>query len=297
MNKFLIALLFLPSISNADGFVDKIVDKLASMNKPKAENVIVLKESNLLSLRVPVTRSSIAPIQKKAVNMSRELDEDEQVYFWLDTPGGEIYSGNELINTLRSIQRPVHTITNFAASMGYVFVQSLDKRYVVEEGVLMMHRPYVQFEGEFPEQFTSRINDFSNSIAALDGRIAARIGVPTMEYLNMTEHEYWVSGKRTVDVKMADKVVVVKCDKSLRGTTTEYFDTFFGKLSIKWNKCPLISAPESISLADDGVITTEKQDFLEFVKQSLSDRRKFASSVENKQRWQKAMKMNWDVWW
>ena len=33
MNKFLIALLFLPSISNADGFVDKIVEKLASMNK------------------------------------------------------------------------------------------------------------------------------------------------------------------------------------------------------------------------------------------------------------------------
>ena len=81
--------------------------------------------------------------------MDASLKSGYPIYLFLNTPGGSIQAGLELIEGLNGINRPIHTVTLFAASMGWQLVQHLGTRYVLKYGVLMSHKARGQFSGEF----------------------------------------------------------------------------------------------------------------------------------------------------
>lgn len=231
-----------------------------SADKQTKKDTIVLSSDNVLILNSAVDSSSTAPIILK----SRELNEPsvfesfnnkskKPIYLFLNTPGGDIQSGLELIEGLKGSERPIHTVTLFAASMGFQISQNLGDRYILNKGVLMSHRASGGIQGSFggkkPSQMDSRYNMWLNRLQEMDQTTVERTkGKQTLEsYQNAYADELWLSGSQAVEGGYADKVVTMKCDKSLTGTTSHSADFMGIHISYELDNCPINTAPMNVS--------------------------------------------------
>ena len=209
---------------------------------------LTLTERNTLVLRNVVDSQSVAKLQDEATKLSQGLSKDEKIYLFLDTPGGDIQAGGELITTLQGLPQRVDTVTNFAASMGFITVQSLGTRYVLPGGILMSHRARGGAQGQIPGELNTRVNFFTQMMDDQDEAIAKRVKMSKKDYQQLIINEHWVYGQRAVKSNMADEVITVRCNKILsEGKVKETLYTFFGPVKLVYSACPLITAPLEIS--------------------------------------------------
>lgn len=234
----------------------------APQGKTEKRETVVLTKDNTLVLRDVIDDDSVGPLILKAneLNKSNILGQKSKkpLYLFLDTPGGSIQSGIDMINALNGLGRPVKTITSFAASMGFQTVQNLGERLVLPNSTLMSHRARGEIGGEFggisPSQMENRIQMWTSLITSLDLQTVKRTdGRQTLlSYQTAYANEMWRGGEEAVKEGYADKVVNVQCDESLSGTTPHQFD-FMGIVHVTYElaDCPLIAAPLNVQIKID----------------------------------------------
>lgn len=208
---------------------------------------IVLTEDNSVTFNQPVRDAYVARKQLEIIQKSYKLPSTQPIYLVLDTPGGSVTDGLIFIDTIKSLNRPVHTITIFAASMGYQMVQELGTRYITPSGTLMSHRGAVGgLAGQIPGELVSRLGHIQSLLLRMNQNAAKRLGMSVAKYQESIVHELWSFGKQAVDTKQADQVVNVRCTKELISKTiTESVDTMFGPIDVQFSACPLITSPVS----------------------------------------------------
>lgn len=228
---------------------------------------IVLTEDNLLILDDEVSQSSVGKIIQDARKLDQELPSGYPLILFLRTPGGDIDAGLQLIEFFQSINRPVNTVTLFAASMGFQIVQHSGTRYIMKYGELMSHQAAGGFRGSFSHgksQFDSRYLHWLETIKLMDLKTVERThGKQTLDsYQSAYEHELWRRGDDAVKEGYADEVVTVRCSKSISGVNSQVFDFMGMQIAVDFDKCPLITAPVGIHL----MIFTNKDEFMELNK-------------------------------
>lgn len=222
----------------------KLLLALFMMINVAVASTVTLDSDNTVSLRDTFTSGSVANVINKLQGLHAELPEHRNINLYLNSPGGSIIAGNELIKFINSLGREVNVICDFCASMGFQTLQGINgKRYVTKFGVLMSHKAYGGFRGEFPGQVENRLNFWLKRLAKMDEITVARTnGKQTLEtYQALYENEYWCNDTDCVDNGFADAVVDVKCSKSLAGTESQIVQTYFGAYEIFVSKCPLIT--------------------------------------------------------
>lgn len=208
---------------------------------------VVLSESNTVVFRSEVNATSVGRAQHELLKKSAKLPSREPIYLVLDTPGGDIVSGNQLIDTAKGLGRPVHTITIFAASMGFNFVQRLSNRYILPSGTLMAHRARVSgIEGQVPGEAITSLASVLKVVTRMEEQNAGRLGITFDDYTKLVKDEYWVDGEDSLRQGAADNLAAIKCDKSLQGETRETFYTMWGPITVVWDKCPAVTSPIGI---------------------------------------------------
>lgn len=230
-----------------------LVGLFVSFNAYSKETVQVLtiNARNTLVIRNVINSQTVAKVQEKANRMSQNLAASEPIYLFLDTPGGSIDAGNEMITNLIGLKQKVHTITNFAASMGFITAQSLGTRYILPNGILMSHRASGGAEGQIPGELNTRVNFFTEMLDAQDEVISARVKLTKTNYQKLVVNEYWTYGAKAVRSNMADKVILVRCNKELsEGKVEETVNTFFGPVIVTYSTCPLVTAPLKVSFSE-----------------------------------------------
>lgn len=233
---------------------DKKTKKLSKNTVAKAtldQESITLTNDNTLVMNKAFRWSTVAKILLQAKKMDANLPSGYPIFLVMDTPGGGITSGLELIEFLSSINRPVHTITLYAASMGFQAVQGLGNRYIVKYGILMAHKARGGFYGEFGDgasQLDSRYGLWMKRILEMDKTAVKRSkGYYTLKTFRAAyENELWLNGFDAVKVGLADKVVKVKCDATLNDSRYETFRFWGFKLMIEYSECPVNSGPLGI---------------------------------------------------
>jgi ATP-dependent Clp protease protease subunit len=235
---------------------------------------ITLTADNTIVLNDEVTGETVA----KVVEQARKLDNQfsfkakfgkkEPIYLFLNTPGGSIQAGLELIEQLQALKRPVYPIVLFAASMGFQITQALGERYILNNGVLMSHRAFGGFEGEFggqaPSQIDSRYSLWMDRLNEMDAQTVKRTnGKQTLEsYQKAYASELWRTGSKSVAEGYADKTAKVNCDSSLEGFETREA-LFMGIIPVKYDlsRCPMNTEPLNIRInirTNRGVKTFEE---------------------------------------
>lgn len=214
-------------------------------NKPKPkDDVLLLRSNNTLSLNMPVMPESVRSLEEKAFQLDQKLPKGEPLYLVLNSPGGSVEAGINLIEFLKGLGRPIHTISMFSASMSFVISQYLNTRYVISSGTLMTHRATVGgIEGTLPGSYQSRSNLILEQILNISQTIATRSGMELEAYLDASVNELWLTSYQAVTRGFADKIVSVKCDKSLSGNTSQNINFLGMNFKLIFSDCPLITTP------------------------------------------------------
>lgn len=229
--------------------------------------VVTLNAKNTYIFRGAVSNETVAKAQMGLMKLSRNLSRDSVIYLVLDTPGGSIQAGNTLVDTIRGLPQKVKTITQFAASMGFYFVQALDERIITPSGVLMAHRAKVGgVSGEVPGEAVVRINMIMDIVREMEKVNALRIGVTLEDYQRVSRDEYWVSGEEAVRQGVADRVAAIACDESLDGINNVVENTIFGQVQVQFSNCPAIMAPLAVNTVPHaGLSPREEESFRQLV--------------------------------
>ena len=239
----------------------KLIITLMLAISPVFAKNIILKKSNTVVLNQAFDSSSTSKVIKDVLKLSEGIKSGEvlDIYLILDTPGGEIGAGLMMIDTLNSIPGvKVHTITLFAASMGFITAQGLNKRYITNSGTLMSHKARGGFRGEFPGQLDSRYNYYLRRLKRIDNGIVKRTkGIHTLKsYRKLMENEYWCEGEDCLKQGFADEIANVSCGKSLIKDVVETVTLrFFGMtttLKVKKSLCPLVLGFEPVKAFING---------------------------------------------
>jgi ATP-dependent Clp protease protease subunit len=211
---------------------------------------ITLSEDNSVLFNQPVSGEYTA---KKTLEILAKSAKNSPIYLVLDTPGGSVPAGLQFIDAIKSLDVKVHTITIFAASMGYQIVQELGKRYILPSGTLMSHRGSVSgMSGQIPGELTSRVAFIQSLLDGMSERSAKRVGMSKEAYELSIVNELWVYGQAAVLSNHADEVVNVKCNKDLiNNTYNEKVRSIFGEVNVTFSKCPIITTPIGISYGSD----------------------------------------------
>lgn len=235
-----------------------------SYSKGDEQDSITLSKNNTLVLNSEVDGESVSSLISNARKMDEEMSSGtgrlgakKPIYLFLYTPGGSIQAGLELIEALKGINRPVNTVTLFAASMGFQIAEALNDRLILKNGVLMSHHASGQFEGSFggvhPSQLDSRYQLWLDRVRELDEQVVARTkGKQTYEsYIAQYDHEMWLGGNKSVAQGYADKVVSVRCDSTLDGVTTKEASFMGLKILYDLDVCPINTAPQNVCISSE----------------------------------------------
>ncbi len=229
-------------------FVAVLLEEPAAGKDP---GVIVLRENNTVSLNTIILDQTIAPVQEALLEKAKSMPPTYPIYLVINSPGGSVSSGNNLIELAKGIKNPIETITLFGASMAFQTAQALGTRHVLESSVLMSHRASGGIEGDIPGSIQTRLNYFLSMLLEMDVRIAKRAGMPIEAYSAAIQNELWLTGKQSVDRHFADDLVKVRCDYSMTGLAKPVIYSLpLANVAVQWHKCPLITTPGSIAISD-----------------------------------------------
>ena len=207
---------------------------------------ITLTKVNSVVLQAYFETKTITLLKQQLLRLDQELREGELIYLVLDSGGGSIQAGYELIDFVAGLKHEVATITIWSASMAFQTVQGLGRRLITTTGTLMSHKARGVFYGQFPGEANSRMKYWMQRILDGDIRAVERTkGKQTLEsYRKLYELEYWCDGQACVDAGFADAVVTPKCGSDLSGTKHVVVDKWLQggnwfKIIEKRSECPL----------------------------------------------------------
>jgi ATP-dependent protease ClpP protease subunit len=248
-----------------------------SVDEPKifdVQKTINLEDDDTVVLKGPVTDDSVSAVEKRLQEISLKLSKNAHIRLVLDTPGGDITAGSDLIDFAKALPQKVDTISLFAASMGFQIAENLNTRYITRTGVLMSHRARLGgLEGQINGEFESRYKMIRRQVDFMELIASKRMGIDLETYRKKIVNELWVYGFDALEERVADETVAVTCGKSMTGSYSQVFNTMMGPVKVTFNKCPLIKAPESVELSQ---IVIGEQDKVEAaVRMAFNNQKKF----------------------
>lgn len=139
----------------------------STYKKPKAFTPMIIEESNsnmqilsvfdrLMQDRIIFLGEAIDDfiantIVAQLLFLDSIADENnpEPIYLYINSPGGSVYDGLAIYDTIQMIKSPVYTVVvGLAASMAFVLAVSGEKghRYMLPNSKMMMHQPLGGFD-------------------------------------------------------------------------------------------------------------------------------------------------------
>ncbi len=200
-------------------------------NSIKALKKIKLTTKNSLVLKGSVDDKSISTL----IHQLNKMEKKNEIYLYLDTPGGSVESGQKLISEI--LNHNVSCIAEKAYSMGFAILQSCVNRYILRHGKLMMHQVQFGLGGEL-----GKVNSYVNFIKQMEYEMthvmAHRIGLELEAFKHKIVDEWWLYGTFALESNCADEMVYVECSKEL---TRQNYTLTKGTHDLIYSKCPLVT--------------------------------------------------------
>lgn len=188
---------------------DHIVNYSGGSHQDGLQQKDLLLEQRMLFLVGPVDDRLVTDLAVRLFYLeSRGPDED--IYLYINSPGGSIHAGLALYDVMEYISCDVVTICfGLAASMASFLLASgtAGKRMAMPSSKIMIHQPLQQLQGTV--QATDMMiyaNEIMKTKAWLNQKMAERTG-QTLETISRdTERDYWMSAQEAVDYGIIDRI-------------------------------------------------------------------------------------------
>ena len=153
--------------------------------------------------------SHVANIIQAQLLFLESVDANKDIQIYINSPGGEVYSGLGIYDTMQFIKPDVATIcTGMAASMAAVLLcaGAQGKRSALPHSRVMIHQPLGGAQGQASDiEITAReILKIKEELALI---IAKHTGKSTEEVIRTGDRDYWRMASEAKDFGMIDEVL------------------------------------------------------------------------------------------
>ncbi len=137
-------------------------------------------------------------------------DPGKDVSIYINSPGGSVYAGLGIYDTMQYISSDVATIcTGMAASMAAVLLVAgqAGKRFALNHSRVMIHQPMGGAQGQASDiEITAReIQKLKHELYSI---IASHSGQPFEKVERDSDRDYWMTSGEAKEYGMIDKVLV-----------------------------------------------------------------------------------------
>lgn len=136
-------------------------------------------------------------------------DAEKDISLYINSPGGEVYSGLAILDTMNYIKPQVSTIcVGMAASMAAVLLASgaKGKRFCLPNSIVMIHQPSGGAQGQATD-ILIHANHIARTKKKLNEILAERTGQPLEVIERDTERDNFMSAQEAADYGLVDKVI------------------------------------------------------------------------------------------
>ncbi|HEU0230958.1 MAG TPA: ATP-dependent Clp endopeptidase proteolytic subunit ClpP [Burkholderiaceae bacterium] len=163
----------------------------------------------------------VGPVEDQSANLIvaqllflESENPDKDISLYINSPGGVVYSGMAIFDTMQFVKPDVSTLcTGFAASMGAFLLAAgaKGKRYSLPNSRIMIHQPSGGAQGQASDiQIQAR--EILSLRERLNSILAERTGQPLERIAEDTERDNYMSAADAVSYGLIDDVLVSRAD-------------------------------------------------------------------------------------
>lgn len=137
-------------------------------------------------------------------------DPDKDINLYINSPGGVIYSGLAIYDTMQYIKPDVSTIcVGLAASMGAVLLTAgtKGKRYALPNSRMMMHQPLGGAQGQAVD-IEIHAKEILRIRESLNGILAFHTEQSVEQIAKDTDRDFFMSAQQAVDYGLVDSIML-----------------------------------------------------------------------------------------
>ncbi len=173
-----------------------------------------LLNDRIVFLGEPVTRDSANLVIAQLLHLESQ-DPDKDISLYIDSPGGDVYAGLGILDTMNFIKPDVSTIcVGMAASMGAVLLAAgaKGKRLALPNSMVMIHQPSSGVQGQQTD--IQIVADETKWIRQHINELLSDYTGQPIEKINVdTERDNYLRAQEACDYGLVDRVISSRNDQ------------------------------------------------------------------------------------
>jgi len=168
---------------------------------------LLLKE-RIIFLGTPIDDNVANVIVAQLLFLNRE-DSEREIQMYINSPGGVIYSGLAIYDTMQMISNPISTVAvGVTASFGTVLLTAGTKgrRYALPNATIHMHQPLGGAQGQATD-IEIQTKQILRLRTLLNGIMSKHTGKSVDVIKQDTERDFYLDATQAVDYGLVDQVL------------------------------------------------------------------------------------------
>ena len=202
---------YISQINNSGGYISPTVIEERQLNVAQMDVFSRLMMDRIIFLGTAID-DYVANVIQAQLLFLESTDPKRDIQIYLNSPGGSVYAGLGIYDTMQFIGPDVATIcTGIAASMAAVLMcaGTAGKRSALPHSRIMIHPPMGGVEGQATEiEITAReIQKLKKELYEI---ISKHSGQPYDKVWADSDRDYWMTAEEAKEYGMIDEVLVRK---------------------------------------------------------------------------------------
>ena len=167
-----------------------------------------LLNERIIFLGTPVTEDIANLVVAQLIHLESE-DPDKDVSIYVNSPGGSVYAGLAIYDTMQFVKPDVQTIcVGIAMSMGALLLAggAKGKRMALPNAKILIHQVSSGFQGQATD-IEIHAREILDLRKRLDQIIADKTGQPMEKVSRDTERDFFMSADEATDYGIIDRVI------------------------------------------------------------------------------------------
>ncbi|MFO0037986.1 MAG: ATP-dependent Clp endopeptidase proteolytic subunit ClpP [Synechococcaceae cyanobacterium] len=167
-----------------------------------------LLRERIIFLGEPVTAESANRVVAQLLFLEAE-DPDKDIFLYINSPGGSVYDGLGIFDTMQHVKPDVQTVcVGLAASMGAFLLAAgtKGKRLALPHSRIMIHQPLGGARGQASD-IRIQADEILYLKKKLNTELADRTGQPLPRIEEDTDRDFFMSPSEAVSYGLIDKVI------------------------------------------------------------------------------------------
>jgi ATP-dependent Clp protease protease subunit len=168
---------------------------------------LLLKE-RIVMLGTPINDQIAGLVVAQLLYLARE-DPSKPIRLYINSPGGQVYSGMAIYDTMQQIECPVSTVAvGFTASFGTVLLTAGTQgmRYALPNATIHMHQPLGGAQGQASD-IAIQANEILRLRKSLNEILSVHTNQPIEKIEEDTERDFFMTADEARDYGLVDEVL------------------------------------------------------------------------------------------